>query len=273
MSESNPATPPQQPSAPDTAPVCPDDTGQHEQAQPQQGRDKNGRFAKGNPGGPGNPFSRQLAHMRQVLLECVSEEDLRDIVAQVVQKAKQGDLAAARLVLSYAVGKPQPAAEPDRLDVQEIDLYQQQAVGLEHLLIPVKALSAALVCDMLRAILPKVEEQHRRLGEDMFLASLQPGYYDDDEEDEEEDDEEEDEQGQAPAAAAEAAQGGKRRRVRRPEPGQGLPSVQQLLAEYRALQALGRSSADPSAAVQAPGQPGADSQRAETERRAANPGP
>jgi hypothetical protein len=234
-------------------------------AAPDSGRDKNGRFAKGNPGGPGNPFSRQLAQMRQVVLQCVSEEDLRDIVAQVVQKAKQGDLAAARLVLSYAVGKPQPAPEPDRLDVEEIDLYQQQAVGLEHLLIPVKALSAALVCDMLRAILPKVEEQHRRTGEEMFTASLQPGYYDDDEEDEEE---EEDEQGQG-----QAAQGQKQRRARRAEPGQGLPSVQQLLAEYRALQALGRSSADPSAAVQAPGQPGADSQRAETERRAANPGP
>jgi hypothetical protein len=257
MSAQDPTTPPEQHSAAD-------DPG----GQAQQGRDKNGRFAKGNPGGPGNPFSRQLAQMRQVVLQCVSEADLRDIVAQVVQKAKQGDLAAARLVLSYAVGKPQPAPEPDRLDVEEIDLYQQQAVGLEHLLIPVKALSAALVCDMLRAILPKVEEQHRRTGEEMFTASLQPGYYDDDEEDEEEDEEEEDEQGQG-----QAAQGQKQRRARRAEPGQGLPSVQQLLAEYRALQALARSSADPSAAVQAPGQPGADSQRGETGRRAANPGP
>jgi len=35
--------------------------------------------------------------------------------------AKAGDTAAARLVLSYTVGPPLPAADPDRLDENELE--------------------------------------------------------------------------------------------------------------------------------------------------------
>jgi hypothetical protein len=41
-------------------------------------------------------------------------------------KARQGDVAAARLVLSYAIGKPTEAENPDRLDIQEWEIRQQQ---------------------------------------------------------------------------------------------------------------------------------------------------
>jgi hypothetical protein len=33
------------------------------------GRDAAGRFPKGNPGGPANPFARRVALMRQTMLE------------------------------------------------------------------------------------------------------------------------------------------------------------------------------------------------------------
>ena len=81
---------------------------------PANGRDAQGRFAKGNKGGPGNPFGRHLAQRRQVVAEAVSEEDLRQILAVLVAKAKEGDVPAAKLVLQYAVGKPQLFATVNR---------------------------------------------------------------------------------------------------------------------------------------------------------------
>jgi len=41
------------------------------------GRGSDGRFAKGNPGGPGNPFARQVAALRQNMLDAVTGEDIR----------------------------------------------------------------------------------------------------------------------------------------------------------------------------------------------------
>jgi hypothetical protein len=78
------------------------------------GRDPGGRFAKGNAGGPGNPFARRTAQMRRVLCDAVSEEDLAAIARQMLEKAKGGDVAAAKLLLGYVVGQPVQAVDPDR---------------------------------------------------------------------------------------------------------------------------------------------------------------
>src|SRR5438552_860724 len=94
----------------------------------ESGRDSRGRFTKGNPGGPGNPFARQTARMRQVMLDEVSEDDLRDIVRTVKQCAREGDMAAAKMVFAYCIGQPTPAVNPDSLDIQEVKLYQEQAI-------------------------------------------------------------------------------------------------------------------------------------------------
>ncbi len=74
------------------------------------GRDSRGRFCRGNPGGPGNPFARKTAALRQALLDTVTVEDLQAIVRRLLQKAKEGDVAAARLVLSYAIDKKRDAS-------------------------------------------------------------------------------------------------------------------------------------------------------------------
>src|SRR5437773_3339300 len=80
------------------------------------GRDVHGRFRKGNPGGPGNPFARKVAALRQALLDSVSEQDLKDVVEVLKLKARQGDTAAIKLLLQYCVGKPESARDPDRMD-------------------------------------------------------------------------------------------------------------------------------------------------------------
>ena len=35
------------------------------------GRDASGRFTRGNKGGPGNPFARQVGQLRKALLQCL----------------------------------------------------------------------------------------------------------------------------------------------------------------------------------------------------------
>ncbi len=89
------------------------------------GRDRRGRFAKGNKGGPGNPFARRVARLRTLLLEVVTEDDLRGVLAKLVERARAGDLAAVRLLLHYLIGRPVDAVDPDRLDLEEWRLYQQ----------------------------------------------------------------------------------------------------------------------------------------------------
>src|SRR5580700_6423480 len=77
------------------------------------GRNENGQFAKGNPGGPGNPFARHTARLLWVLRSAVSEEKLQTIVAKIIESAEAGDMAAAKLVLTYCIGKPREAPNTD----------------------------------------------------------------------------------------------------------------------------------------------------------------
>ena len=88
-------------------------------AAPDPGRGPNGRFCKGNPGGPGNPFARHVAAFRQEFMAATTKEDIAVIARAMIDKAKEGDCAAARIVLQYTLGKPAPTVDPDRLDEME----------------------------------------------------------------------------------------------------------------------------------------------------------
>jgi len=68
-----------------------------------------GRFAAGNPGGPGNPHARRVATLRALLFEAVTDDDLRAVVGKLIEQAKGGDLAAIREPLDRTLGKA-PAA-------------------------------------------------------------------------------------------------------------------------------------------------------------------
>src|SRR5262245_52754947 len=135
------------------------------QQQPQPGRDSNGRFAHGNKGGPGNPFSRQVAALRQALLRAVTPQDMEDIARKLRQMALEGDKGAARLLYSYTVGKPAPTVEPDRLDIDEFRIYQEEAASQQQLLAPINSVPVALACQLLRAILPGlIKDQFREFA-------------------------------------------------------------------------------------------------------------
>src|SRR5207244_9486692 len=83
------------------------------------GRDTKGRFAAGNAGGPGNPFARQTAQLRAALVQRVTSEDMGVIADELIVKARNGNLAAIKLLFQYVIGKPVAAVNPDTLDVQE----------------------------------------------------------------------------------------------------------------------------------------------------------
>src|SRR5882724_4255653 len=105
------------------------------QTPPPDARDQNGRFTPGNRGGSGNPFARQVAALRQALLDAVSPDDMAAVAQALVAKAKQGDVSAAKVLLAYLVGKPAPAPDPDRLAVDEVGRFRDQA-GLLKLMTP-----------------------------------------------------------------------------------------------------------------------------------------
>ena len=98
----------------------------HAAQTPTNGHDAKGRWAKGNPGGPGNPFARQVAKLRKVIINRLTEEDLLAITEALLAKAKEGSVGAAKLLLAYALGKPASAPDPDRLDGQELKHFKDQ---------------------------------------------------------------------------------------------------------------------------------------------------
>ena len=90
--------------APETNPANPNPP-------PTEGHDAFGRFAKRNPGGPGNPYPRRVAALRQALLNCVTEEDIIAVAKAVIEEAKTGSIPAAKLLFQYVLGKPSSATD------------------------------------------------------------------------------------------------------------------------------------------------------------------
>src|SRR4051812_47078161 len=88
-------------------------------------RDAKGRFAPGNPGGPGNPFARQVAELRKAIVHAAKPELIERVIAKMGELGAEGNVQAAKLFLAYSVGKPKPAPEPDRMDAEEWHGYQE----------------------------------------------------------------------------------------------------------------------------------------------------
>jgi hypothetical protein len=123
------------------------------------GRAANGRFAKGNPGGPGNPFARQVAGFRQEFMAAVTGDDIAVIVRSLIDKAKAGDVAAARLVLQYTLGKPTAAVDPDRVDEMEWEQWQRDQAGADSDTVWT-GMHASTANTIARTIIPVMQKEH-----------------------------------------------------------------------------------------------------------------
>jgi hypothetical protein len=89
------------------------------------GRTATGRFANGNPGGPGNPHGRRVADLRAALLDAVTLEDIHAVAKALVARAKAGEVATIRELLDRLMGKVQATERVEitpeiRARVQEI---------------------------------------------------------------------------------------------------------------------------------------------------------
>src|SRR5262245_9466206 len=130
------------------------------------------RGATRDGGSPeGNPYSRRVARLRWVLLECVTEDVRRLIVATLTQKAIAGDISAAKLLLQYTVGKPAPAAHPDRLDADELSAFRDNAcpADLKQTMLAVPAYG---LLPIVRATAEGVAESAQRQAEETIRDKI-----------------------------------------------------------------------------------------------------
>ncbi len=79
--------------------------------------------------GSGNPFARQVAALRRALLEAVSEDDMRAIVQRLVQDARDGDLGAAKEIITRTLGRPIEADLIERLERLEAAVDREPAAA------------------------------------------------------------------------------------------------------------------------------------------------
>lgn len=77
---------------------CPSETASN-------GRDDLGRFGPGNKAARGNPFAKKVAELKAAMLEESTTTDVKEVVRALITKAKEGDVAAAKVYLDRMFGK------------------------------------------------------------------------------------------------------------------------------------------------------------------------
>jgi len=125
-------------------------------------READGRFAKGNPGGPGNPFARRTAALRRAFCEAVTEEDIWLLARQLLVKAREGDLTAAKVLFAYTIGKPVDAVDPDTLDLDEWQLFLRNPADIQEMVRVLHGMPTSLACTLLRLMLPNTESTFKK---------------------------------------------------------------------------------------------------------------
>lgn len=121
-------------------------------------RDAQGRFAKGHPGGPGNPFGRHVAALRAALLEEITDDDIQAVVRKLIEMSKTGNLQAAKLLLSYAIGKPTPAPNPDHVEIDEWQYFEKTAAMSDTVDKVVRSTEPEAILNMGRELRPIMSE-------------------------------------------------------------------------------------------------------------------
>ena len=102
---------------------------------PAEGRDSSsGRFVAGNRYGKGNPHARRMAALRQAFLSSATEERLKELGEKLLAAALAGDWVAAKLYLGFVIGRPGPAVDIDRLDLDEWKVLNSNPPRAEVLL-------------------------------------------------------------------------------------------------------------------------------------------
>lgn len=115
-------------------------------------RDDKGRFVKGNRLGRGNPFACRVAALRKTFLATVSKAEMQQICRRLVAQAMLGDIAAAKLVLGYVLGKFPEPVNPDTLYQEECRMYLENPSCADAQEVAQRRPPAELTAGLMRAM-------------------------------------------------------------------------------------------------------------------------
>jgi hypothetical protein len=107
-----------------------------------------------------------MARLRSRALAAVSVQDVEAIISQLVAAAKAGDVAAAKVLLPYLLGRPPEAVDPDRL------LQPQAAVTEGTQELPLAAIARALEAVWRQFQAGTMRGEDARLVKDLLLGVL-----------------------------------------------------------------------------------------------------
>jgi hypothetical protein len=100
---------------------------------PSDERNAQGQFLKNNAGGPGNPHARHCARMLEMFRNSITDEEMFALSRVLFERAITGDMGALKMIWQYKLGKPLPAPHPDRIDRDEWDHFQKDAMTLDEM--------------------------------------------------------------------------------------------------------------------------------------------
>ena len=60
-----------------------------------------------------DPVALKMAQLRRAVIAAVTEEDVAAVMHALLEKAMDGDMAAARLLLAYRLGRPGATRNPE----------------------------------------------------------------------------------------------------------------------------------------------------------------
>ncbi len=138
----------------------------------ENGRDSHGRFAKGNSGGPGNPFARKAAALRAAFFNKITEQDIEELAQQLLDRAKSGDLAAMKVLFNYTIGRPTAPVNPDTLDVQEWQLHKESTTDSVEVANALRGVPLPVACEIASSALPaKAKEMADSVSQAIFAEA------------------------------------------------------------------------------------------------------
>ncbi len=109
--------------------------------------------------------------MLEIFRNTISEEEFIRVVRKLLEKAEAGDTSAAKILLSYVVGKPLAAPHPDSIDRDEWDHFQNDSMNQKELALVMNGLPTHVGNDVARVALPIMTDVRMR----DFAAQLLKG--------------------------------------------------------------------------------------------------
>jgi hypothetical protein len=92
--------------------------------------------------------------MLKVIRSVFTAERIEEAATMVYLKAIHGDVAAARIMFTYAAGKGAPDVDPDRLDIDEWKLTVEEAVDARDMKAIMTRLPVECANHIVRGVLP-----------------------------------------------------------------------------------------------------------------------